>query len=172
MSDKGKLLYKESTNKHFDDFILKRRGSNKKEGNLFAYFIMGIMLFSIILLIIMPKRTDLYNRNVSILFFIFVSFFVLYFLYGLKSIITMDSLKIYELGISLPDRSFFEWIHKKEHYIPFKEIKEIHFNQRIIRSKPVKIIKKNGEIKKLPKIYILDIRKIIKIVSKEVLIEL
>jgi hypothetical protein len=168
----GKLLFEEKTNKHFDDLILKRRGRRKKEGNVFAYFIMGIMLFCILLLIFMPKKPELNNRNGLIFFYILISFPIIYFLYALKSIITMDSLKIYELGISLPNRSLIEWIHKKEHFIPFKIIKEIHFNQRIIWSKPVKIIKMNGEIEKVYRNYFGDIRKIIKIVGQKVVINL
>jgi len=87
----------------------------------------------------------------------------------LKLFLTTDKLKVYSDGLSLPRRTFSEWLKGEEHFIPYKDIKEIVIETHYRTGRPlwVKIVKKDGTVETLGASWFLDLDEFKRVIIRQ-----
>jgi hypothetical protein len=180
--EKGELIYEEDTKNHIDDIWISRKDQYRKEGKVITLIVTYTFLPIVIIFVFTIGIFNL-TREGSIwerLIFIGAGLFLIsIILSNTKLLFGTENLKIYSKGISLPERTLKEWYENKEHYIPFKSIKEIYFERRHIEIKnvqlmPIEFRMNNSSKEKINPVIFRDINKIgnilkerVKIVNKE-----
>jgi len=172
-SDNNEMIYKENTKNHIDDIFGKRRGKNRKPGNIL--FFITMVVFVIILLLSILTLIFISNIESKIIALILFIIIFLFLIYDIKFTFTLDNLEIYTYGIVMPKRTFKEYKDNIHHFIAFKNILKIYIDKNFfidnrIPLKPIQIIMKNKTTETINPYYFGNINKIEKIIEGKVII--
>jgi len=170
-----RCVYEEDTKEYLDYIIVQMNKEDKKQGR--KEFTNGIVCFAMVILIFIGILVYLTIMSKSMKYthplFYFSLIILIFLLYLLKedliTLLTTDKLKIYSEGISLPRRTFSEWLKGKEHFIPYKDIKEIVIETHYRTGRPlrVKIVKKDGTVETLGASWFLDLDEFKRVIARQ-----
>jgi len=170
-----RCVYEEDTKEYLDYIIVQMNKEDKKQGRReFTNRIVGstMVIFIFIGILVYLAAISKRMRYTHPLFY-FSLILLIFSLYLLKkdliTLLATDKLKIYSEGISLPRRTFSEWLKGKEHFIPYKDIKEIVIETHYRTGRPlrVKIVKKDGTVETLGASWFLDLDEFKRVIARQ-----
>jgi len=180
MQSSKKIFYEENTREYLDNVAIWRKKVEIKKGrsDLVNNIIIGggalLVLLYIIINLSKATQIGLLNEPLFYLSIAGLLFMGLLLATDLKILITTSNLKIYEEGITLPRRTFSEWLKGEEHFIPYKDIKEIVIETHYRTGRPlrVKIVKKDGTVETLGASWFLDLDEFKRVIARQGRVEI
>jgi len=168
-------LYEEDTSEYLDEIFIRKKYKGIKKGKReylesIAVLIIGFITLLLINVVYAPfAKTPIFYLSIIALAFAFIII-----IEDIKTLVTTNKLKIYSEGISLPRRTFSEWLKGEEHFIPYKDIKEIVIETHYRTGRPlrVKIVKKDGTVETLGASWFLDLDEFKRVIARQGRVEI